>query len=196
MAHTFIQIANAVLHVAHTPTAQQVTVTFDAAQIVTWLIIGTIAGFLAGALIRGRRYGFVSSIIVGLQRSRLACDVTLLPLADGGDGTLAIMIRALGGEQIPIQVTGPDGIPIIAQLGLLADGQTAIVETAQASGVERIASAVRDPLHATSYGTGELISAALSRGYPRIIVGLGGSATNDGGAGAMQILVQRLWSGK
>ena len=66
MAHTFIQIANAVLHVAHTPTAQQVTVTFDAAQIVTWLIIGTIAGFLAGALIRGRRYGFVSSIIVGL----------------------------------------------------------------------------------------------------------------------------------
>ena len=129
----------------------------------------------------------------GLQRSRLACDVTLLPLADGGDGTLAIMIRALGGEQIPIQVTGPDGIPIIAQLGLLADGQTAIVETAQASGVERIASAVRDPLHATSYGTGELISAALSRGYPRIIVGLGGSATNDGGAGCMQALGAELF---
>lgn len=143
---------------------------------------------------RGSLSAFQAAVCIseGLQRSRLSCDVTTLPLADGGDGTLEVMLRALGGERLTIPVTGPTGNTIQADLGLMADGQTAVIEMAQASGIERVPKDQRDPLRATSYGTGELISAALKRGFRRVIVGLGGSATNDGGAGCMQALGARL----
>src|SRR5579859_5759323 len=128
----------------------------------------------------------------GLQRSRLSCDVDLWPLADGGDGTLDVLIRALGGERVNLTVTAADGQPRSADLGLMSDGQTAVIELAQASGVEKIAHERRDTLTATSYGTGELIRAAIERGYRRLLVGLGGSATTDGGAGLVQALGAQL----
>jgi glycerate kinase len=131
-------------------------------------------------------------IAQGLQQSRLVADVDLWPMADGGDGTLDVMIRALGGERLPITVTGANGQPTQADLGLMSDGRTAVIELAQASGVEKSARQPHDALTATTFGTGELINAALERGYRRLIVGLGGSATTDGGAGLVQALGARL----
>ncbi len=131
-------------------------------------------------------------IAQGLQNSRLACDVALWPLADGGDGTLDVLMRGLGGERLTLTVTGADGQPLRAELGLMSDGQTAVVELAQASGVEQIPRERRNALTATTYGTGELIRAALEHGYRRLIVGLGGSATTDGGAGLAQALGAKL----
>src|SRR5215472_18625844 len=77
-------------------------------------------------------------IAQGLQKSRLACDVALWPLADGGDGTLDVLLRGLGGERLTVTVTGANGQPVRADLGLMSDGQTAVIELAQASGVEQI----------------------------------------------------------
>ena len=131
-------------------------------------------------------------IAQGLGQSRLGCDVELWPMADGGDGTLEVMIRAMGGERITLTVTGADGKPTQADLGLMADGKTAVIELAQASGVEKSARRPHDALTATTFGTGQLITAALERGYRRLIVGLGGSATTDGGAGLVQALGARL----
>ncbi len=131
-------------------------------------------------------------IAEGLQRSRLACEVDLWPLADGGDGTLDVLLRALGGERLTLTVTGPDGQPTSADLGLLADGKTAVIELAQASGLEKIGREQRNALTATTFGTGELIEAAIKRGYRRLLIGLGGSATTDGGAGLAQALGARL----
>jgi len=143
---------------------------------------------------RGSLTAFQAAVCIGqgLQSSRLACDVTLWPLADGGDGTLDVLIRGLGGERLPVTVTGADGQPLQADLGLMSDGQTAIIELAQASGVEQIPPQRRDALTATTFGTGELIRVALEHGYRRLIVGLGGSATTDGGAGLAQALGAHL----
>ncbi|MHB8630193.1 MAG: glycerate kinase family protein [Aggregatilineales bacterium] len=131
-------------------------------------------------------------IAQGLQSSRLACDVALWPLADGGDGTLDVLMRGLGGERLTLTVTGADGQPLRADLGLMSDGQTAVIELAQASGIEQIPRERRNALTATTFGTGELIRAALEHGYRRLIVGLGGSATTDGGAGLAQALGAKL----
>ncbi len=143
---------------------------------------------------RGSLSAFQAALCIsdGLSKSRLSSEPILMPLADGGDGTLDVVYRALGGEKLSLTVTGADGTPVTAQLGLMSDGQTAIVELAQASGIEQIPRDRRNPLHTTTYGTGELIRAAVERGFHRIIVGLGGSATNDGGAGAMQALGAKL----
>jgi glycerate 2-kinase len=143
---------------------------------------------------RGSLSAFQAALCIaeGLSQSRLSVEPILMPLADGGDGTLDVVYRGLGGEKLTLTVTGPDGKPTTAQLGLMSDGQTAIVELAQASGIEKLPRDKRNALHTTTYGTGELIRAAVERGYHRILVGLGGSATNDGGAGAMQALGAKL----
>ncbi len=119
-------------------------------------------------------------------------EVVARPMADGGEGTVEAVIRGAGGTLRTAQVTGPLGEPVQAQWGLLPDGQTAVIEMAAASGLPLVPEARRDPLRATSYGTGELVRAALEAGARRLIVGLGGSATNDGGAGALQALGLRL----
>lgn len=138
----------------------------------------------------------VACITAGLERSALAARGNLelipMPLADGGDGTLDILLRGLGGERIWRTVTGPDGEPVCAPFGVLGDGRTAVIEMAHASGIELIPPARRNPLHTTTYGTGELIGAALDRGCRHLVIGIGGSATNDGGAGCMQALGARL----
>ncbi|CAI0817531.1 MAG TPA: glycerate kinase [Serratia grimesii] len=119
-----------------------------------------------------------------------------LPMADGGEGTVDSMVAATGGEIVRVEVTGPLGQPVQAFYGLLGDGETAVIEMAAASGLHLAPKALRDPRITTSYGTGELILAALDRGVKAIILGIGGSATNDGGAGMMQALGARLLDDK
>ena len=111
-----------------------------------------------------------------------------LPVADGGEGTVDAMVAATGGRQINVSVTGPTGKPVLAHFGITGNQQCAVIEMASASGLECIPPEERNPLITTSYGTGELIKAALDLGVTDFIIGLGGSATNDGGAGMLQAL--------
>ncbi len=121
-----------------------------------------------------------------------AADVVRCPVADGGDGTLDALVEATGGAYRSVDTTGPLGEPVAARWGALGDGATAVVETAQACGLALLPPAVRDPLHATTYGVGAVIRAVLDAGYRRVILGIGGSATNDGGAGLAASLGVRL----
>ncbi|WP_105625068.1 glycerate kinase [Cronobacter malonaticus] len=119
-----------------------------------------------------------------------------VPMADGGEGTVEAMVAATGGQIITTPVTAPLGNKVDGFFGLLGDGETAVVEMAAASGLHLVPAAQRDPRITTSYGTGELILAALERGVKAIIIGIGGSATNDGGAGVMQALGARFLDGE
>ena len=111
-----------------------------------------------------------------------------LPVADGGEGTVEAMVAATQGRVLEVEVTGPLGSPVPGFFGISGDGQCAFIEMAAASGLESVPIAKRNPLKTTSWGTGELIRHALDHGVSRIIIGLGGSATNDGGAGMVQAL--------
>ncbi len=115
-------------------------------------------------------------------------DYVKVPMADGGEGTVQSMVEASGGRYVDQWVQGPLGQPVTARWGMLGDSDTAVIEMAAASGLHHVSPELRNPLNTTSYGTGELIVAALERGVKRIILGIGGSATNDGGAGMMQAL--------
>jgi glycerate 2-kinase len=112
------------------------------------------------------------------------------PVADGGEGTMAVLLQALRGERRTAHVHDPLRRPIEASFGLLGDGTTAIVEVAQASGLPLPAPEERDPERADTYGTGELIAAAVAAGATRVLVAAGGSATTDGGRGALEALRQ------
>jgi glycerate kinase len=118
----------------------------------------------------------------GLER------VEPLPVADGGEGTMDCIVRALGGRLAAVEVSDPIGRRVHAAFGLTDDGRTAIVEMAQASGLWRVAPGERDPLGASTRGTGELIVAAIEAGAREVIVAVGGSATTDGGRGALEAL--------
>jgi glycerate 2-kinase len=111
-----------------------------------------------------------------------------LPVADGGEGTQAALLGALGGEERTVEATGPLGNPVEASFALLDDGRTAVVEVAAASGLTLVPEDERDAFAAPSYGTGELIAAAVDAGAETVLVGVGGSATTDGGAGAIEAL--------
>jgi glycerate kinase len=111
--------------------------------------------------------------------------VDLCPVADGGEGTLAALRPAFGGELRSVPVHGPLGRPLDASFLLSEDGRTAIVETASASGLGLVAKGSRDPFAASTAGTGELIAAAVAAGARTVLLGVGGSATTDGGAGAI-----------
>lgn len=119
-------------------------------------------------------------------------DYIKLPMADGGEGTVESMVAATKGQIIPVTVTGPLGLPVEAFFGLMGDGETAIIEMAAASGLHLVPPEKRNPLLTGTFGTGELILAALEHGARKIIIGIGGSATNDGGAGMMQALGAKL----
>ncbi len=131
------------------------------------------------------------AIARGLRRSGLDADLHLLPIADGGNSTLDAFLTG-GGERRSMSVRDPLGRPVEADYALLDGGQTAVVEMALASGLELLTDDERDPLRATTYGTGQLLQAALDDGAERFIVGMGGSATVDGGAGCLQALGVRL----
>ncbi len=128
----------------------------------------------------------------GLSRVDPSAEIDRVPMADGGEGTVAALVAATGGSYRTVTVTGPLGEPVVASFGLLGDGRTAVLEMASASGLWLVPPALRDPLRATTRGTGQLLLAALEAGARRVIVGIGGSATNDGGAGLGQALGFRL----
>lgn len=115
-----------------------------------------------------------------------------VPVADGGEGTVEAMIAATRGAERHARVTGPLGEKVNASWGISGDGKTAFIEMAAASGLELVPAEKRDPLVTTSRGTGELILQALESGATNIIIGIGGSATNDGGAGMVQALGAKL----
>lgn len=134
-----------------------------------------------------------AAMAVGVRRAHPDAQVALLPLADGGEGTTEALVLATGGRCESLQVMGPLGEPVQAVWGRLGlDGETAIVEMAAAAGLPLVPPDRRDPRRTTTWGAGELLRQAIRQGAKRIIVGLGGSATNDGGAGAMQALGVRF----
>ncbi len=119
-------------------------------------------------------------------------EVVELPTADGGEGTMEALVAATGGRLRHATVQGPLGDPVRAAWGVLGDGRTAVIEMAAASGLTLVPEARRDPRLATTFGTGELVKAALDNGLRRLILGLGGSATNDAGAGLARALGARF----
>ena len=119
-------------------------------------------------------------------------ECVLVPMADGGEGTVQSLVDATGGTLLEATVTGPLGTPVHAQYGMLGDGCTAVIEMAAASGSGYVDETTRDPRITTTYGVGELILDALDHGVTAFILGLGGSATNDGGTGMAQALGAHL----
>lgn len=118
------------------------------------------------------------------------------PMADGGEGVVEALVGATGGSYREAEVTGPLGDPVRARFGILGDGRTAVIEMAAASGLALVPAEARNPLKTTTRGTGELLLAAREAGARRVIIGIGGSATNDGGAGMAQALGYRLLDSK
>lgn len=131
----------------------------------------------------------------GAKRVWPDASLELVPMADGGEGTVQALVDATGGRLITASVSGPLGGPVEATFGMMGDGETAVIEMAQASGLPLLTPAQRNPLITSTYGTGELIRHALEAGARRLIIGIGGSATNDGGAGMAQALGARLLDG-
>ena len=128
------------------------------------------------------------AIARGVLTALPSAETVLAPVADGGDGTLNALVDATGGEVFTSTVTGPLGQPLEARWGVMGDGATAVVEMALASGLALLPQRRRNPRITTTAGTGEIVKEALGKGFTRIIVGLGGSATNDGGAGLASAL--------
>jgi len=128
----------------------------------------------------------------GLMKSKLNCTFECFPIADGGDGTADLIIDKFKGRRIVKEVRDPLGRTISSSFGLIGEGRTAVIEMADASGLKLLRKKELDPLHATTFGTGELIRFALDEGVSKIIIGLGGSATVDGGVGMVNALGGRF----
>lgn len=124
----------------------------------------------------------------GIKHVYEDADVTVRPLADGGEGTVEALTIGMGGELEMITVTGPHGRPVSCQYGIIKATNTAIMEMATAAGITLVSGDERNPLKTTTYGVGEMILDAIKKGCRRFIVGIGGSATNDGGVGMLQAL--------
>lgn len=134
-----------------------------------------------------------AAIARGLADALPQAELVSCPMADGGEGTLQALVATCSGEQRSLQVQGPLGTPVLAHWGWLADSHTAIIEMAQASGLQLLGLAQRDACRSSTYGTGQLIGAALDAGAQRIILAIGGSATNDAGSGMLRALGLRLF---
>ena len=136
----------------------------------------------------------VSALVAAkaIERGVLAvapeAETVLAPVADGGDGTLDVLVDGTGGQRFKSVVTGPAGWPEQAAWGVMGDGRTAVVEAAQACGLALVPHSRRDPRFTSSRGVGQLMAEALERGFTRLIVCLGGTGTNDGGAGMAEAL--------
>lgn len=115
-----------------------------------------------------------------------------VPMADGGEGTMQSLIDATNGKVYSAKVVGPLSNEVEAQYGILGDGEVGVIEMASASGIHLVPKEKRNPLITTTYGTGQLIKACLDKGVKKILIGIGGSSTNDGGAGAMEALGAKL----
>ncbi|SYZ83632.1 glycerate kinase [Vibrio paracholerae] len=132
------------------------------------------------------------SIQAGLARVWHYAKFVAIPVADGGEGTVQSLVDATQGRLVEVKVMGPQGKRVEAFYGMLGDNQTAVIEMAAASGLHHVPLAQRDPKLTTSFGTGELIRHALDQGVTKLIIGLGGSATNDGGVGMLAALGARF----
>ena len=124
----------------------------------------------------------------GILRADKKAKVVKIPLADGGEGTARAITEAAGGKFVEVSVQNPLGKKIKASFGLIKKGKVAVLDLASASGIELLKQTELDPMKASSYGTGELIKAALDSGAKELIIGIGGSATNDGGIGIISAL--------
>lgn len=129
-----------------------------------------------------------NSIKEGVLRVYPDAEVSVRPLADGGEGTVEALALGMNGRLETVTVTGPAGKPVDCVYGMLDESKTAIVEMSGAAGITQVTGAERNPLHTTTYGVGEVIKDAISKGCRHFIVGIGGSATNDGGIGMLQAL--------
>ncbi|MBS4219492.1 glycerate kinase [Bacillus sp. FJAT-49711] len=128
----------------------------------------------------------------GIKNAFPNAETVLIPVADGGEGTLETLITSTSGQKVYKKVTGPHGKEVDAYFGVLGDQTTCVIEMAVASGLNLIADCERNPMLATTYGTGELIKSALDKGYRNFVLAIGGSATNDGGVGMLQALGMRF----
>ena len=128
------------------------------------------------------------AIAEGVKRILTDADIISIPMADGGEGTVEAMVIATGGRIVPAETVDALNRPIQSFYGVLGDGKTAVVEMAAASGIELLKPEERNPLLTSTFGTGLLLKAAMEAGFTKIIIGIGGSATNDGGAGMAQAL--------
>ena len=134
-----------------------------------------------------------SAVEEGIRKADPQAEIIKLPLADGGEGTARALTEAAGGRFTELTVTGPLGEPLKTAFGLIHNGKTAVLDLASASGIEHIPNGNLNPLKATTYGTGELIRAALNSGARELVIGIGGSATNDGGMGMLSALGFKLF---
>ncbi len=128
------------------------------------------------------------AIAVGVKRVYPDAEVCVRPLADGGEGTVEALTCGMGGIIQHVQVTGPLGEPVDCSYGIISDSKTAIIAMSGAAGITLVPDKLRNPLNTTTYGVGEVIRDAIGKGCRRFIVGIGGSATNDGGIGMLQAL--------
>ena len=128
----------------------------------------------------------------GIKEADSAAEVIKVPMADGGEGTVDSLVDATQGQRVIVEVTGPLGNKISAYYGILGNGTTAVIEMAKASGLEIVEKKERNPMITTTFGTGELIRDALDHNVKEIIIGVGGSSTNDGGSGMAQALGAKL----
>ncbi|MGJ7550839.1 glycerate kinase [Pseudomonas alloputida] len=136
--------------------------------------------------------GVARAIALGLGDALPAAELVECPMADGGEGTMEAIVAASHGELRKLTVRGPLGQRVEAGWGWLAESRTAVIEMAQASGIQLVPSGQRDACRSSTWGTGELIAAALAAGAQRIVLAIGGSATNDGGSGMLRALGLRL----
>ena len=128
----------------------------------------------------------------GIKKANSNINCVHVPMADGGEGTMQSLVDATNGEVYSLKVVGPLGNIVEAQYGILGQGDVGVLEMASASGIQLIPIKQRNPLLTTTYGTGQLINACLNHGVKKLLIGIGGSATNDGGAGVVQALGGKL----
>jgi len=128
------------------------------------------------------------AISQGIHRAIPDAEVIVRPIADGGEGTVEALVLGMNGKEVTVTVTGPLGTPVECTYGILEEQNTAIIEMSGAAGITLVPQQDRNPLHTTTYGVGEVIKDAIRRGCRHFIVGIGGSATNDGGMGMLQAL--------
>ena len=128
----------------------------------------------------------------GIRKANSQIRCIHVPMADGGEGTMQSLVDATGGRVYSKEVVGPLGNNVVAEYGILGNGEIGVIEMASASGIHLVDSEKRNPLITTTFGTGQLIRACLDKGVKKLLIGIGGSATNDGGAGFIQALGGRL----
>lgn len=128
------------------------------------------------------------AIAEGIRRADPKTEVVIRPLADGGEGTVDALVCGMNGNIQNVMVTGPLGTPVNCEYGMIEGSKTAVIEMSGAAGITLVPEEKRNPLYTTTYGVGEVIKDAIAKGCRRFIVGIGGSATNDGGVGMLQAL--------